>query len=85
MKSTRTVYQKKLALTSTTSNGSSVGVLRLRTKSQGAAYILHYVVPNYVPGQNRSTLSCQQDRLCGLVIRLPGCLPRGPGFDSRRY
>jgi hypothetical protein len=23
------------------------------------------------------------DRLCGLVIRLPGCRPRGPGFDSQ--
>jgi hypothetical protein len=25
------------------------------------------------------------DRLCGLVIRLPGYRPRGLGFDSRRY
>jgi hypothetical protein len=25
------------------------------------------------------------DRLCGLVIRLPGCTTRGLGFDSRRY
>jgi hypothetical protein len=25
------------------------------------------------------------DRLCGLVVRLPGFTPRGPGFDSRRY
>jgi hypothetical protein len=25
------------------------------------------------------------DRLCGLVIRVPGCKTRGPGFDSRRY
>jgi hypothetical protein len=24
-----------------------------------------------------------EDRLCGLVVRLPGC--RGHGFDSRRY
>jgi hypothetical protein len=23
------------------------------------------------------------DHLCGLVVRLPGCRPRGPGFDSR--
>jgi hypothetical protein len=23
--------------------------------------------------------------LCGLVARAPGCYPRGPGFDSRRY
>jgi hypothetical protein len=25
------------------------------------------------------------DRLCGLVVRVPGCRSRGPGFDSRRY
>jgi hypothetical protein len=25
------------------------------------------------------------DCLCGLVVRLPGCRPRGPGLDSRHY
>jgi hypothetical protein len=25
------------------------------------------------------------DRLCGLVVRVPGCKPKGPGFDSRHY
>jgi hypothetical protein len=25
-----------------------------------------------------------RDRLCGLVVRVPGCRPRGPGFDSLR-
>jgi hypothetical protein len=25
------------------------------------------------------------DRLCGLVVRVPGYRSRGPGFDSRRY
>jgi hypothetical protein len=25
------------------------------------------------------------DRLCGLVVRVPGCRLRGPGFDSRSY
>jgi hypothetical protein len=25
------------------------------------------------------------DRLCGLVVRVPGCRHRGPGFDSRGY
>jgi hypothetical protein len=24
-------------------------------------------------------------RLCGLVVRVPGCRHRGPRFDSRRY
>jgi hypothetical protein len=27
----------------------------------------------------------QTDRLCGLVVRVPGCLHRGPGFDPRCY
>jgi hypothetical protein len=25
------------------------------------------------------------DRLCGLVVRVPGYRSRGPAFDSRRY
>jgi hypothetical protein len=25
------------------------------------------------------------DRLCGLVVTVPGCRPRGSGFDSLRY
>jgi hypothetical protein len=25
------------------------------------------------------------DRLCGLVVRVPGYRSSGPGFDSRRY
>jgi hypothetical protein len=25
------------------------------------------------------------DRLCGLVVRVPDCRPRGYAFDSRRY
>jgi hypothetical protein len=25
------------------------------------------------------------DRLCGLVVRVCGCKPRGPGFDYWRY
>jgi hypothetical protein len=27
----------------------------------------------------------QTDRLCGLVVRVPGYRLRGTGFDSRRY
>jgi hypothetical protein len=26
-----------------------------------------------------------EDRLCGLVVRVPGYRSRGPGFDPRRY
>jgi hypothetical protein len=25
------------------------------------------------------------DRLCGLVVKVPGYRSRGPGYDSRRY
>jgi hypothetical protein len=25
------------------------------------------------------------DRLCGLVVRVPGYRSRGPGFDTRHY
>jgi hypothetical protein len=31
------------------------------------------------------SLLCVLDRLCGLVVRVPGYKSRGPGFDSRRY
>jgi hypothetical protein len=27
----------------------------------------------------------EKDRLCSLVVRVPGCIPSGPGFDSRLY
>jgi hypothetical protein len=30
-------------------------------------------------------LNTNKDRLCGLVVRIPGYRSRGPGFDSRRY
>jgi hypothetical protein len=30
-------------------------------------------------------LSKDRDLLCGLVVRLPGCRPRSPGFGSRHY
>jgi hypothetical protein len=39
--------------------------------------VLHII--NFIP------LRHDRDRLCGLVVRRPGCRPRGPGFDSRQY
>jgi hypothetical protein len=30
------------------------------------------------------TFVCTFDRLCGLVVRVPGYRSKGPGFDSRR-
>jgi hypothetical protein len=34
---------------------------------------------------NITRQSTQGDRLCGLVVTVPGCRSRGPGFDSQRY
>jgi hypothetical protein len=34
---------------------------------------------------NLSCLSLNFDRFCGLVVRVPGYISRGPEFDSRRY
>jgi hypothetical protein len=31
------------------------------------------------------TKAFDSDRLCGLVVRVPGYRSRGPEFDSRRY
>jgi hypothetical protein len=43
----------------------------------------------YILKSHRSTLSYLispvHDRLCGLVVRVPGYRSRGPGFDSQRY
>jgi hypothetical protein len=35
--------------------------------------------------QLNQTDNQKHKRLCGLVVRVPGCLSRGLGFDSRRY
>jgi hypothetical protein len=39
---------------------------------------------------NNTRIKCnlvlwKNDRLCGLVARVPGCRLKGPGFDSRGY
>jgi hypothetical protein len=34
---------------------------------------------------NKQALYSHGDRLCGLVVRVPGYRSRGPGFESRRY
>jgi hypothetical protein len=34
---------------------------------------------------NLNSLFYSEDRLCGLVVRVPGYRSRGPGIDSRRY
>jgi hypothetical protein len=60
-----TLYWQKLLLTSPTSGGHSVGVVRSRTKVTEFVYYHEW------------------DRLCGLVVRVPGYRYGGPGFDSR--
>jgi hypothetical protein len=32
-----------------------------------------------------SEVDIQYRQPCGIVVRVPGCTLRGPGFDSRRY
>jgi hypothetical protein len=39
----------------------------------------------YVCVNGHTNLHCPIDRLCGLVVRVPGYRYRAPGFDSRRY
>ena len=34
---------------------------------------------------NNNNTSTNNDRLCGLVVRVSGYRYRGPGFDPRRY
>jgi hypothetical protein len=36
-------------------------------------------------GQDTDYPDFLKDRLCGLVVRVPGYRSSGPGFDSRRY
>jgi hypothetical protein len=42
----------------------------------------HFIIDSYLIIQRYINWS---DRLCGLVVRVPGYRSRGPGFDSRRY
>jgi hypothetical protein len=46
------------------------------------AVILLYI---YIYNEYASFFLCVcVDRFCGIVVRLPGCRPTGPGFDFRR-
>jgi hypothetical protein len=53
-------------------------VLTLNSVSHSSYFDLDCVAFGY-----RGFTVC--DRLCGLVVRVPGCRPIGPGHDSRRY
>jgi hypothetical protein len=56
--------------------------LRLRHRS-GHIHLRSTCTVNLFP--NLITLMFSTDRLCGLVVRVPGYRSRGPEFDSRRY
>jgi hypothetical protein len=52
---------------------------------QGRGKLMNALKPLRCYIRNMYCLFAMRDRLCGLVVRLPGCRPRGPGLDSRRY
>jgi hypothetical protein len=39
----------------------------------------------YILSDDLTSLSVSRERLCGLVVSVPGYRSRGPGFDSGRY
>jgi hypothetical protein len=41
--------------------------------------------PSYSTIRTQLCLYVHKDRICGLVVRVPGYRSRGPGFDSRLY
>jgi hypothetical protein len=56
-----------------TSGGRSVGIVRTQTQAT-EFFIITSVI---------DICNIIMDRLCGLVVRVPGYRCRGPGFDSR--
>jgi hypothetical protein len=58
------------------------------TKNITMAYVIRKTIIHSI-WKNKDKLlnygsSSDSDRLCGLVVRVPGYRSRGPGFDSRR-
>jgi hypothetical protein len=76
-----TLYPQKLALTSPTSGGRSVGIVRPRTQTTEFVFVANYLIREYV--KNIAAGFTSRNHLCGLVVRVPGYRFRGPGFDSR--
>jgi hypothetical protein len=54
-------------------------------KIQVKYYEWTWTVTFSMPTVNQILISDQNDRLCGLVITVPGYRSRCPRFDSRRY
>jgi hypothetical protein len=46
---------------------------------------IKYLSVGDIPREISARVGHLMDRLCGLVVRLPGCRPRELRFDSRRY
>jgi hypothetical protein len=65
-----TLYSQKLAITSPTSGGRSVGKVRLRTQT------MEFFSSS---SSSSSSSSGSSSNLCGLVDRVPGYRSRGPG------
>jgi hypothetical protein len=53
----------------------------MRTETHPLSETLSFLVQK----PNNSECYTPTDRLCGLVVTVPGYTSRGPGFDSRRY
>jgi hypothetical protein len=47
--------------------------------------IVYRAKNGYFCSQMSTFINWRYDRLCGLVVRVPGYKSRGRGFDSRRY
>jgi hypothetical protein len=63
----------------------SLGISRCRALNQDVGRISTWKAFGLErPWYNRGTIPVF-DRLCGLVVTVPGYKSRGPGFDSRRY
>jgi hypothetical protein len=81
------VYPHKLAITSPTSGGRSVGIVRSRTQTMEFSFSLEesrpttemYCVSCEVQPEFIYVMQKKVDRLCALVVRVPGYRATGPG------
>jgi hypothetical protein len=92
-RSIRTCFHKYEILFSSSCFGASASRLQVMSSVscsdshwQGVARILRVLSLRYqrfltfIPSE-----TVAEQRLCGLVVTVPGCRPRGPEFDFRHY
>jgi hypothetical protein len=48
-------------------------------------FIYFSISDEFMRSEVYTVVRCRFDRLCGLVVRVPGYRSRSPGFDFRRY